>query len=396
MATAQAGRKEDARIGEILERTNEFYEDVLWRSKIGESTRARLVDAGVEEKTLEAFGVGYAPIGNVELLEHLAQWDYSVRDLETAGIATHSVRKRLHVRFRSRVIFPVRERDGRLVGFAGLATHLAPSWPLWLTSPERGRFRRADVLFGIDAAGPAIAKAGRTVLLPDCLSVLRHHQDGERNAVSVVQSAVTGEHVAILAGELSADAEEIGFERREDDEHGGGRILVAAPRDDLGADALALEDLGAQELAPAPVNPHVFDAVPPPTRLERVATAIGVAVVGVGVPLGWTLIVNPSADSPGGRGVAFVGVGICVAITYVLLTIVVARVAARARETSARRRMRAPYMHGSDESQPVAWTYHRLENLEIAAVLISVAILIGLFLTIGGFTGWNTATALAG
>jgi DNA primase len=77
---------------------------------------------------------------------------FSDEELDAAGVATRSSRGHLQPQFRSRVMFPIRDPDGRPVGFAGMATNPGPSWPLWLTSPERGRYSRSSALFGIDAA----------------------------------------------------------------------------------------------------------------------------------------------------------------------------------------------------------------------------------------------------
>ena len=51
--------------------------------------------------------------------------------------------------FHARVMFPFRDADGRVLGFAGLATHLGPSWPLWLTSPDRDQFRTSAAIFAM-------------------------------------------------------------------------------------------------------------------------------------------------------------------------------------------------------------------------------------------------------
>jgi hypothetical protein len=110
-------------------------------------------------------------------------------------------------------------------------------------------------------------------------------------------------------------------------------------------------------------------------------------LIGVGVPLGWVLIVHPSENDPGGSGSGFVTAVAGVAASYVLLTIIAGFVSARSRAGSSARRMRAPWEHGATEWQPQGWTYHRLEEVLIAAALVSVVICMVLFLTIGGFTG---------
>lgn len=97
--------------------------------------RERLVRHGLEESNLCSFRVGYAPDSTELLREHL------------------------HMLFHARVMFPFRDPDGRALGFAGLATHLGPSWPLWLTSPDCDQFRTSAAIFAIGEAAPAIAPA---------------------------------------------------------------------------------------------------------------------------------------------------------------------------------------------------------------------------------------------
>lgn len=72
-------------------------------------------------------------------------------------------------------MFPVKDRKGRVLGFAGLGTHLGPSWALWVTSPETAVYRRAEAVFGLDHAARRIAALGAAVVLADCTAVLRAH-----------------------------------------------------------------------------------------------------------------------------------------------------------------------------------------------------------------------------
>src|SRR5262249_42730964 len=90
----------------------------------------------LDEKVVREFEGGFAPMGPHVLLDHLRGRGYSDLEIVEAGLATLSVRGHAHAHFRSRVMFPVRDPKGRVVGFAGLATHLGPSWSLWVTSPD--------------------------------------------------------------------------------------------------------------------------------------------------------------------------------------------------------------------------------------------------------------------
>jgi hypothetical protein len=156
----------------------------------------------LEEKTVRAFGVGFAPIGPEVLMDHLRELGYSTDEIVDSGLAHRSARGRAHAQFRSRVMFPVRDAEGRTLGFAGLATHVGPSWALWTTSPDVGRYRRSQAVFGLDRAAVAVGATGTAVVRRDSVEVLRAHQDGVMNAVTVHTPWVTRDQMLALAGEI--------------------------------------------------------------------------------------------------------------------------------------------------------------------------------------------------
>jgi hypothetical protein len=187
------------RRAEILDRAAAFYEQLLWESDEARAIRSFLDERGLAPETLREFQVGYAPIGWFGLQEHMRQWRLSPPDLREVGLVQRSHRsERFYDYFRSRIIFPVRDPDGEIAGFAGLALHYGPSWPRWLTSPEDDRFRRGSALFGIDRAAEAIRATGRAVVSDDSLEVIGLHQRGRREAVAVIRSSITDEHVKRL------------------------------------------------------------------------------------------------------------------------------------------------------------------------------------------------------
>ena len=160
---------------------------------------------------IRAFGVGYAPVGPAVLMDHLRGLGYSTEELVWSGLCTVSPRGRAHAHFRSRIMFPVRDRDGVVLGFAGLGTHLGPSWALWVTSPDIGLYHRSDAIFGLDRAAKKIASSRKASVLPDCIEVLRAHQEGRTNAVTVHSNSFTREQSAELASGVpgGVDAVEI-------------------------------------------------------------------------------------------------------------------------------------------------------------------------------------------
>jgi len=189
----------DGRIADLLGDAGEFFEAHLWESEVCGGTRSFLAEKGLRKKVMRAFGVGYAPVGPDGLMNHLEGLGYSPEEVVAAGLATRSVRGRAHVHLRSRVTFPVKDGKGRTVGFAGLGTHIGPSWALWVTSPEVGLYRRSEAVFGLDRAAKKIAASATVVVRPDCIEVLKAHQDGRVNAVTVHTGKVTREQMRALA-----------------------------------------------------------------------------------------------------------------------------------------------------------------------------------------------------
>ena len=212
MRDMQEGRVADERLTALLSDAAEFFEAYLRESDSCRTARQTLAERGLGDQVLREFGVGYAPVGHAEVVDHLTGLGYSTEEVESAGLADRSGRGRIHSHFRSRIMFPIRDSDGRVQGFAGLSTHLGPSWPLWLTSPQTDLYDRSAAVFGIDRAAPQIAAGGTAAVRRDCIEVLLAHQNGETNAVTVHSSAVTREQRRTLAGAVGGDPDGIELE----------------------------------------------------------------------------------------------------------------------------------------------------------------------------------------
>jgi len=341
---------------------------------------------------MRAFGVGYAPGEVGELLSYLAGLGYRDEEVVAAGVATRSERDHVHVVFHARVMFPIRDLTGQVLGFAGLATHLGPSWPLWVTSPAAGAFRPSSGLFGIDLAFSAIASSGRALIKRDCVEVMRLHQAGRAEAVAVIQSPVTGEHLALLAAPLGVPPRDLRVARS----HGLDAVLVQTADGEVEAGAFGPRDrpdgsvpLDAAIRSDWDGEPETGDALvgEPEPQGARAVVYVGGILIGVGILLRTLFLVAPDTGGPSGATPALNVVIAAVAASYLALTVGVSRISAKRRAQSRERRMRLPWARGSGEVQPRGWTYHRLEEVLVGAALISALVCIVLWMTIGGFLG---------
>jgi hypothetical protein len=292
----QGRRVVEDRLEQVLSDASEFFESQLWDSATSEKARVALADEGLDEKVIRAFGVGYAPVGPDDLMNHLRDLGYSVEELVAAGLATRSVRGRAHVQFRSRLMFPVRDRGGRILGFAGLGTHVGPSWALWTYSPDVGLYRRSEAVFGVDRAARKIATSGTALVLRDCIEVLRAHQDGRKNAVAVHTAWVTRDQMLELAAGLP----------------GGLDALELDLPPGMSADSKN-EQVGPTSVPDQPRDPSALDArdeqPAPNLKVKRVAIVIATALAAVNLWTGAPLLaVWLGAQAQGGRVISLRGV----------------------------------------------------------------------------------------
>lgn len=213
---AEARRQQRRRLGDLLDRTGAFYATYLWDSEEAAGARLYLEQRGLGEEALRAFGVGYAPSAWDTVLLRGRRAGFRVEELRSVGLAQRGRGGGEYDRFRSRIMFPIRDRRGRTLGFGGRAMR-SDQGAKYVNTAETDFFHKSRMLYGIDLAKEAIAKAGRAVVVEGYTDVLALHQAGLREAVGVMGTAITEEQVAALSGMveevvLALDADSAGQE----------------------------------------------------------------------------------------------------------------------------------------------------------------------------------------
>jgi DNA primase len=213
---AEARRQKRRRLAELLDRTAGFYAGFLWDSDEARRAREYLGERGLDEETLREFGVGYAPSAWDKVLMRGRRAGFSVEELRAVGLVQRGKSGGEYDRFRSRIMFPIRDRRGRTLGFGGRAMR-SDQGAKYVNTAETDFFHKSHMLYGIDLAKQAIAKAGRAVVVEGYTDVLALHQAGVREAVGVMGTAITAEQVAALSGMveevvLALDADSAGQE----------------------------------------------------------------------------------------------------------------------------------------------------------------------------------------
>ena len=169
------------------------------KSASGTEALAYLRDQrGLSDATMETFALGYAPDQWDGLLKHLQHVEgVSPELLESAGLVVpRKGGNGFYDRFRGRVIVPIRDRQGRVIGFGGRS--LDGSDPKYLNSPETEVFEKGKHLFGLDQATNAIRKDDRAVVVEGYFDVIALHAAGITNAVASLGTALSGQQITQL------------------------------------------------------------------------------------------------------------------------------------------------------------------------------------------------------
>jgi DNA primase len=213
---AEARRQHRRRLEQLLERSAAFYSNYLWESEEAGKARDYLAQRGLREEALRAFGVGYAPSAWDKILVRGQQAGFSVEELRSVGLAQRGRSGGDYDRFRERIMFPIRDRRGRVLGFGGRAMR-SDQGAKYVNTAETDFFHKSQILYGVDLAKAAIAKAGRAVVVEGYTDVLALHQAGIEEAVGVMGTAITPDQVGALSGMveevvLALDADSAGQE----------------------------------------------------------------------------------------------------------------------------------------------------------------------------------------
>ncbi len=205
------------RLLELLARTSSYYERYLWESAEAAPARAYLEGRGLGAEILRAFRVGYAPSAWDRVLLASRRGGFSERELYETGLAQRSQeRGGLYDRFRARIMFPLADIRGRVLGFGARAMREGQK-PKYLNTSDNEIYHKGRHLYGADMARSAAAKAGEVILCEGYTDVIALHQAGFQNAVGLMGTALTDEQVGELGRMaqtvlLALDADKAGQE----------------------------------------------------------------------------------------------------------------------------------------------------------------------------------------
>ena len=182
------------RLYDANESAADYFQRLL-TTDAGKAAQAYIERRGIDEATASSFRLGYSLPGWADCIEHLRGQRFTDREIVGAGLALEGDNG-LHDRFRNRLMFPVWDAKGRLIGFGARA--LDDSMPKYLNTAQTPLFDKGGTLYALNKAGEAIKREARAVIVEGYMDVIAAHQFGFENVVAQMGTALTERQVRLL------------------------------------------------------------------------------------------------------------------------------------------------------------------------------------------------------
>jgi DNA primase len=177
----------------------DFYHRTLLNSEKGRSAMDYLSRRKISQSTIDQFRLGFAPEGWQDLFRYLRNKHISENLMENAGlILPKKTNDGYYDRFRNRLIFPIYTIGGQIAAFGGRA--IDDSMPKYLNSPETLLFNKRQILFGLDKAKNECRETKTVFVVEGYMDSIMLFQEGLKNTVATLGTAMTPEHIRILRG----------------------------------------------------------------------------------------------------------------------------------------------------------------------------------------------------
>ncbi|MFG2605610.1 DNA primase [Streptomyces sp. NPDC048514] len=190
-------RGERIRLVEAHKIAAQWYAEQLATAPEAETGRIFLAERGFDQAAAVHFGVGYSPQGWDHLTRYLRGKGFTDKELILSGLSQDGRRGPID-RFRGRLMWPIRDIGGEVVGFGARKLYEADNGPKYLNTPDTAIYRKSQVLYGIDLAKKEIAKSSRAVVVEGYTDVMACHLAGVTTAIATCGTAFGGEHIKIL------------------------------------------------------------------------------------------------------------------------------------------------------------------------------------------------------
>lgn len=201
-------RQQDGRLDRLYEaneKARQFYSYLLLEHKLGRKALEYLKGRGLTEETIKQFGIGYAPKSWGSLARFLGRRGFTVSEMVRAGLCVPS-RDGCYDRFRGRIIFPIADVRGRVMGFSGrvfpkeggIEPDPAETGPKYVNTPQTPIYDKGRSLFGLSLAKGFIREKNEAVVVEGDMDMIMSFQSGVKNVVASKGTALTEDQVGLV------------------------------------------------------------------------------------------------------------------------------------------------------------------------------------------------------
>ena len=177
-----------------------FFKQQIWETDLGKSIGlSYFKERGYRDDIIKKFDLGYSPDQWTALVDAAKKDGFQEGYLAEIGLAIERDDKSLYDRFRGRVIFPIHNLTGRIIGFGGRTLKTEKSVPKYVNSPESEIYHKSDVLYGLNHAKKAIMDADLCYLVEGYADVIAMHQAGVENVVSSSGTSLTSGQIKLIS-----------------------------------------------------------------------------------------------------------------------------------------------------------------------------------------------------
>ncbi len=188
-------QSEKTRLFKLIDLASKWYEVQLRKNK---DVVDYLLDRGLKKETIVKFRIGFAKDSWRDIYDYLKSKKFKDIEIEKAGLAIAKKGYGYYDRFRSRVMFPLFDGRGRIVGFSGRIFGKDDDVAKYINSPEGPLFDKSKVLYGYHIAKSAMSKSGYCILVEGQFDVLLSQQSGYENTVAISGTGLTDEHIKMI------------------------------------------------------------------------------------------------------------------------------------------------------------------------------------------------------
>jgi DNA primase len=196
-AAARSTTSQRTRLIQAHKAAADYYAGQLGSPEAG-TARQFLAERGFDQSAAEVYGVGYAPKGWDSLVTHLRGKGFTPEELQAGGLAGTSRTGGLIDKFRGRLLWPIRDIGGEVIGFGARKLYDDDQGPKYLNTSETPIYKKSSVLYGIDLAKKEIARRRQAVVVEGYTDVMACHLAGVPTAVATCGTAFGADHIAVI------------------------------------------------------------------------------------------------------------------------------------------------------------------------------------------------------